>query len=86
MPATAPLRHLKECRQRKCNTGEIPHATLRKSICIFEEKVLAKNTIKEAEEAFDKLCKDYHLLREHTDRLEAILREHNIPFPEFWGW
>ena len=43
MPATAPLRHLKECRQRKCNTGEIPHATLRKSICIFEEKVLAKN-------------------------------------------
>lgn len=44
MPATAPLRHLKECRQRKCNTGEIPHATLRKSICIFEEKVLAKNS------------------------------------------
>lgn len=43
MPATAPLRHLKECRQRKCNTGQIPHATLRKSICIFEEKVLAKN-------------------------------------------
>ena len=44
MPATAPLRHLKECRRRKCNTGEIPHATLRNSICIFEEKVLAKNT------------------------------------------
>ena len=44
MPATAPLRHLKECRRRKCNTGEIPHATLRKSICIFEEKVLAKNS------------------------------------------
>ena len=43
MPATAPLRHLKECRRGKCNTGEIPHATLRKSICIFEEKVLAKN-------------------------------------------
>ena len=43
MPATAPLRHLKECRRRKCNTGEIPHATLRKSICILEEKVLAKN-------------------------------------------
>ena len=47
MPATAPLRHLKECRQRKCNTGEIPHATLRKSICIFKEKVLAKNTLKQ---------------------------------------
>ena len=44
MPATAPLRHLKECRKGKCNTGEIPHATLRKSLCIFEEKVLAKNT------------------------------------------
>ena len=43
MPATAPLRHLKECRKGKCNTGEIPHATLRKSLCIFEEKVLAKN-------------------------------------------
>ena len=45
MPATAPLRHLKECRRGKCNTGEIPHATLRKSICIFEEKVLAKNSL-----------------------------------------
>ena len=45
MPATAPLRHLKECRKGKCNTGEIPHATLRKSLCIFEEKVLAKNTL-----------------------------------------
>ena len=43
MPATAPLRHPKECRRRKCNNGEIPHATLRNSICIFEEKVLAKN-------------------------------------------
>ena len=49
-------------------------------------KHVASQTIKEAEEAFDKLRKDYHLLREHTDRLEAILREHNIPFPEFWGW
>ena len=45
MPATAPLRHLKECRKGKCNTGEIPHATLRKSLCIFEEKVLAKNRL-----------------------------------------
>ena len=50
------------------------------------ELAVANQTIKEAEEAFDKLSKDYHLLREHTDRLEAILREHNIPFPEFWGW
>ena len=50
------------------------------------ELAVANQTIKEAEEAFDKLRKDYHLLREHTDRPEAILREHNIPFPEFWGW
>lgn len=50
------------------------------------ELAVANQTIKEAEEAFDKLRKDYHLLREHTDRLETILREHNIPFPEFWGW
>ena len=50
------------------------------------ELAVANQTIKEAEEAFDKLRKDYHLLREHTGRLEAILREHNIPFPEFWGW
>ena len=47
------------------------------------ELAVANQTIKEA---FDKLRKDYHLLREHTDRLEAILREHNITFPEFWGW
>lgn len=46
MPATAPLRHPKECRRRKCNNGEIPHATLRNSICIFEEKVLAKNNVR----------------------------------------
>ena len=39
----APLRHPKECRRRKCNNEEIPHATLRNSICIFVEKVLAKN-------------------------------------------
>ena len=49
------------------------------------ELAVANQTIKEAEEAFDKLRKDYHLLREHTDRLEAILREHNIPFPEVLG-
>lgn len=53
---------------------------------LLVELAVANQTIKEAEEAFDKLRKDYHLLREHTDRLEAILREHNIPFSEFWGW
>ena len=35
------------------------------------ELAVANQTIKEAEEAFDKLRKDYHLLREHTDRLDG---------------
>ncbi len=50
------------------------------------ELMVANETIREAEEAFDRLRQDYHALREHTDMLEAILREHKIPFPEFWGW
>lgn len=48
--------------------------------------MVANETVREAEEAFEKLRKDYHALRKHTDDLEAILREHGIPFPEFWGW
>ena len=50
------------------------------------ELLMAQETIREAEECFDKLRKDYHALREHTDQLETILRDHNIPVPEFWGW
>lgn len=50
------------------------------------ELMVAQETIREAEEAFDKLRQDYHELRKHTDRLESILKEHNISFPEFWGW
>lgn len=50
------------------------------------ELMIANETIRETEECFDQLRKDYHALREHTDQLEAILREHNIPFPQFWGW
>ena len=50
------------------------------------ELMIANETIREAEECFDQLRKDYHALREHTDQLEAILREHNIPFPQFWSW
>lgn len=50
------------------------------------ELMVANETIREAEESFDKLRKDYHELRKHTDKLEAILRKHKIPFPEFWGW
>lgn len=50
------------------------------------ELMVANETIRETEEAFDKLRKDYHALREHTDKLEAILLKHNIPFPAFWGW
>ena len=43
------------------------------------ELMVAQETIREAEEAFAKL-------RQDTDRLESILKEHNISFPEFWGW
>lgn len=50
------------------------------------ELMVANETIREAEEVFDQLRKDYHALRKHTDKLEAILKEHGIPFPEFWGW
>ena len=50
------------------------------------ELLMAQETIREAEECFDKLRKDYHALREHTDQLETILRDHDIPCPEFWGW
>lgn len=50
------------------------------------ELMVANETIREAEESFDQLRKEYHALREHTDKLEAILQEHNIPFPAFWGW
>lgn len=50
------------------------------------ELMAANETIREAEESFDKLRRDYRALREHTDKLEAILKEHGIPFPAFWGW
>ena len=50
------------------------------------ELMVAQETIREAEEAFNKLRQDYHELRKHTDRLENILKEHNIFFPEFWDW
>lgn len=50
------------------------------------ELMVANETIREAEEAFDQLRKDYHSLREHADKLEAILKEHGIQFPAFWGW
>ena len=50
------------------------------------ELMVANETIREAEEAFEQLRKDYHALREHTSNLESILREHGIPFPVFWGW
>mgnify|MGYP000789128794 CR=1 FL=1 len=49
------------------------------------ELMVVNETIWEAEEAFDQLRKDYHALREHTDKLEAILKEHDISFPAFWG-
>lgn len=49
------------------------------------ERMVANETIQEAEEAFAQLRKDYHALREHTDKLETVLKEHDIPFPAFWG-
>ena len=83
MPATAPLRHLKECRQRKCNTGEIPHATLRKSICIFEEKVLAKNMqgksfVAEAIRQFDIRLKYVPLNKEQIVQLQDAMENQNL--------
>ena len=84
MPATAPLRHPKECRRRKCNNGEIPHATLRNSICIFEEKVLAKNNgahiiyvnakIKDKETALGRLMHDLQC-RTADEMFSEILAE-----------
>lgn len=50
------------------------------------ELMVANETIREAEEAFEQLRKDYHALWDHTDKLEAILKEHGIPFPSFLGW
>ena len=79
MPATAPLRHLKECRRRKCNTGEIPHATLRNSICIFEEKVLAKNTQYDSNGWYDQLGGDDSPLSEAIlDRIKHDAYKINI--------
>ena len=38
------------------------------------ELLVANETIREAEEAFEQLRKDYHTLREHADTLETLLR------------
>ena len=50
------------------------------------ELAIAEETILEAEECFSKLREDYHALREHTDVLEKLLKDHGIKVPEFWGW
>ena len=50
------------------------------------ELMVANETLREAEEVFAQLRTAYHALREHTDKLEAILKEHGIAFTEFWGW
>lgn len=47
---------------------------------------IAKAALQEAEEAFTKLREDYHALREHADELEAILQNHGIDYPDFYGW
>ena len=49
------------------------------------ELIVANQTIRESEETFKQLHNDYQALQEHADQLEAILTEHNIPFPSFLG-
>lgn len=44
---------------------------------LLTELAVANGIIQEAEEAFDKLRKDYYSLREHTDRLEESKRQIN---------
>lgn len=50
------------------------------------ELIVANETILEAKEVFVRLRMEYQALWEHTDALEAILKEHGIAFPEFGGW
>lgn len=89
MPATAPLRHLKECRRRKCNTGEIPHATLRNSICIFEEKVLAKNslypnlTVRESLE-YVGIMSGVQFMKSLQSKMFILWTERSATLPERW--
>jgi len=52
----------------------------------LEIELMVVKKIHEAEKSFNKLRKGHHALWEHTDKLEAILRAHEIPFQEFWGW
>ena len=47
---------------------------------------IAALSLQEADEAFTKLRDDYHELREHTEELETILRNHGIEYPDFCGW
>lgn len=48
--------------------------------------MISEEALREAEESFTKLRKDYNSLRERTDQLEAILRNHGINVPDFCGW
>ena len=47
---------------------------------------IAEVALSEADEAFKELRDDYHELREYADKLETILRNHNIYFPDFCGF
>lgn len=47
---------------------------------------IAEAALQEADEVFRKLREDYHELREHADKLEEILRNHGIDYPDFCGW
>lgn len=50
------------------------------------ELAIAYETIREADESFRKLRKDYQNLRAYADQLEGILLENGIDFPDFCGW
>lgn len=46
---------------------------------------VALEIIREAEEAFAQLRKEYQELRQHTNQLEKILAEKGIEYPRYWG-
>ncbi len=50
------------------------------------EHAVDQAALQEAEECFTLLRDDYHRLREHTDKLESILKDHNIDYPRFYVW
>jgi len=50
------------------------------------ELIVLQEALREADESFRKLLKDYQALREYADKLETLLSKNGISFPEFCGW